>query len=1308
MTNFSNPLRQTDDGEDNETQVVDDLVERISDRVQAEQLQGAAEELIQLLAPAAKDDELGRLGGYCLRSVIGVGGMGVVFAAEDLEMERDVAIKAMKPVLAASPSAAQRFQREARAAATFQHDRIVTIYQVGEDRGIPFFTMQRLEGESLGARLTRVRKLSSSAVVDLAIGICEGLAAAHERGLLHRDIKPDNIWLQAEDDSVKILDFGLVRSIDSDTNLTNSGAILGTPRYMSPEQAQGMVVDARSDLFSLGSVLYHAATGQTPFAGGNVVSTLVAVSNSEIQAPHEVDSSVPAPLSRLIMRLLEKEAEQRPASVTDVLEELREIRAGKSPQLPPKSPRGWANGVGWAVAAIAILMLSLIVLVQTNRGTLVIEASDGVTVEVEKQGVWLRDAKTGKKLRVSVGTNRLKSGSYELVVSDGSSGWQYSAESFTLRRGDERRVVVSLRPKKDAGGPSSATTGLSAKPPSSPLELGSRKNLWNVRAGERLFQQALVQSPAPLPNIRSWTWTSRNNNLGVSTIAANPKLPLLALGDAIGQVRILELPGGEVKHILPANMISTTDLCWSPDGRVLISAHHEGDARRNDVKSVARIWKIESDSARLLHVLNVDARRIAWSPDGKHVAFNDSSVQLLDATSSVAAMLPNSGIEGQVSRQPWSPDGQRIVTHDATDGLRIWDVASRRMFHSFNLKNTWEGKWHQEGRYLAFLRATNLKGDVRSQSRSLTADFSIEIWDMETLRSAVSLPLVKSLEFTLHTSQKVSDMKLAHFAWSPDGKQIATVLDGKVDVWDVASQKRKALGAFDLKGRSVSSWRQRWKEPQWSADGKSLYLLSATGDITRWNVADGKRRDLQREEIANYLFASTARGNRIVLGRVKGREAFELGVWDLARRSYVIRHQRKLSTGDRSDGPFSEFSLSPDGQWLLDLRQDVKPSDPPPASDRNRGFRSNYRYLPKYSNYEAFLIDATNGKTRSQKFEAPAHLSGRWSRDSQQVAVAGMETDGAVTLLFGPQSQEVKRLKSKIARAKGLSPLLAFQVFSSPQSHRFDPWFGDGKRLMRWYHRSGISIQNLETGNVVSLRPRLMEKEIEAMKNRDRSRPRTSFQHHQIEGAVASPKDDQLAVLVTRRERVQGRMVIEGTTVELWDLSPAEPKFIRDWNLKPLTYIVQMRFSADGKMLSFIGNNESDEVQAAHWNTDGTMVGEPLTLPGGDSYGLALAFGKNGYLVNGDMSHVRVLDNQGQQRATYFAPQTTDSDQLPPIFVLSPRGDYDTVKNGSVFEAAMVFVGLTQDGRVVTRTPEQAKREFGFQNQPIELEKLKP
>jgi serine/threonine protein kinase len=283
------------------------------------------------LAPAMQPDELGRLGPYRILRVLGEGGMGMVFQAKDSTLERLVALKVMKPESSSNDVARKRFLQEARAAASLQHDHIVTIYHVGEDNGVPYLAMQFLLGESLESLLRRKGRLPVAEIIRFGREVAEGLAAAHTQGLIHRDIKPANIWLEelmSEHASrVKILDFGLARvASEQSQHLTRPGAVMGTPGYMAPEQARGQGgVDPRCDLFSLGCVLYHMATGREPFRGDDIMATLMALALEEPTPIRELNPEFPAELAELVRRLMAKNPAERPESAAVVSKALGTI-----------------------------------------------------------------------------------------------------------------------------------------------------------------------------------------------------------------------------------------------------------------------------------------------------------------------------------------------------------------------------------------------------------------------------------------------------------------------------------------------------------------------------------------------------------------------------------------------------------------------------------------------------------------------------------------------------------------------------------------------------------------------------------------------------------------------------------------------------------------------------------------------------------------------------------------------------------------------------------------------------------------------
>jgi len=267
----------------------------------------------QLLSPPTHPEMLGRLGRYEVERLIGSGGMGVVFKAFDTELNRPVAIKLLAPYLAGSGPARKRFSREARAAAAVVHQHVVPIHNVETEHESPFIVMQYVSGESLQARIDRDGALELCEILRIGMQVADGLSAAHQQGLVHRDIKPSNILLEEDVDRALISDFGLARAAD-DASLTRTGFHPGTPQYMSPEQASGLSVDARSDLFSLGSMLYTMCTGRPPFRAENSLSVMRRITDTEATPIREVTPSIPEWLERLVNMLMAKRPDDRPPS----------------------------------------------------------------------------------------------------------------------------------------------------------------------------------------------------------------------------------------------------------------------------------------------------------------------------------------------------------------------------------------------------------------------------------------------------------------------------------------------------------------------------------------------------------------------------------------------------------------------------------------------------------------------------------------------------------------------------------------------------------------------------------------------------------------------------------------------------------------------------------------------------------------------------------------------------------------------------------------------------------------------------------
>ena len=316
-----------------------------------------------------------QLGAYRLVTELGAGGMGTVYYAEHAVIGRRAAVKVLDPAMARDAGVVSRFFAEARSVNAIRHPNIVDVVDLGQDGETYFLVMELLEGETLGARLERVRRIEPEALASILRECASALNAAHQRGMVHRDLKPENIFLATAHggaEVVKLLDFGIVKlrgESKDDLVHTQQGMLLGTPTYMSPEQCQARTdLDARSDIYSLGVVLYEALTGRRPFERNSVLALLAAHQVDIPEPPHEVERSVPRHVSDVVMRALAKERERRPASARalselfDIALSVRTSRATVSARMvrheDPEVRRRQAAGVGARLSEIVARRIS--------------------------------------------------------------------------------------------------------------------------------------------------------------------------------------------------------------------------------------------------------------------------------------------------------------------------------------------------------------------------------------------------------------------------------------------------------------------------------------------------------------------------------------------------------------------------------------------------------------------------------------------------------------------------------------------------------------------------------------------------------------------------------------------------------------------------------------------------------------------------------------------------------------------------------------------------------------------------------------
>lgn len=273
-----------------------------------------------------------KIGRYEVVERVGRGGMGAVYRGRDTVLDREVAIKVMSSDFAADETSRPRFYREARAAAKLQHRNIVTIFEFGEEDDTPFIVMEFLRGQDLSRRIRCEPPLDLTEKLDIIAELCTGLHFAHEQGVIHRDVKPANIWL-VPDGSVKLLDFGIAKF--SSATMTRQGSVFGSISYMSPEQVNGSDVDGRADIFSAGVVLYELLSGKKPFAGDSPTAVLARIMDEEPASAADLPSDLPRPLVAAVMKALQKDRERRYRHAADFGADLRLVRSALTATAEP-------------------------------------------------------------------------------------------------------------------------------------------------------------------------------------------------------------------------------------------------------------------------------------------------------------------------------------------------------------------------------------------------------------------------------------------------------------------------------------------------------------------------------------------------------------------------------------------------------------------------------------------------------------------------------------------------------------------------------------------------------------------------------------------------------------------------------------------------------------------------------------------------------------------------------------------------------------------------------------------------------------
>ena len=766
---------------------------------------------------------------YKILEKIGSGGQGDVYLAEDTKLSRKVALKVLPPELAESEKRRARFKREAKALAALDHPNIIQVFSVEEAAGVHFITMQLVQGKTLTELLPK-NGFSLAQFFEVAIPLSDAVAAAHQEGITHRDLKSDNV-MKGDDGRIKVLDFGLAKATGGLTKegaselptavKTDEGVIVGTVAYMSPEQAEGKSVDHRSDIFSIGIILYEMATGQRPFTGETAASVLSSIIKDTPPSITEVNPALPSLLWRIIRRCLAKDPSRRYQSSLDVRNELEELKgelaSGELEEgavVPKRSPV-----VKWFAAATVTMALALVgalayILREPSSTRLRFTNPIQITsaAGVEDFPTWSPD---GQRLAFQ----SHESGNPDIWVTQLGGG------------GAVNRTVARLEEDRN--------------PRWSPD--GSQIAFLSGTAGTDVFvMPAVGGAPRKVyaPDTASFIYRG-----GIDWSADGTELAVVFQAPEGGLLDIFSLQSEETRTTtLPA----CYDMSWSPDGSYFACI----DAANLRV-AVTRLWLYSSTGREPIDVTDRSSREQSpsWSPDGRQLFFvsnrggsMDLWQQRIGEEGPVGAPEPLTVGVG-MRRAAFSPDGTKLAYSKGGLVENVWRVPILR-----ERPASWA-----DAEQITIGQAYTSHGDISPDGRRLLVQS-----DRAGNRDIWVLP-AEGGDMTQLTTNPAADGRPR---WSPDGREILFVSGrtGNSDLWVMPAEGGPA--------RQLTSDPAPDQRATWSPDGTEIAFVSfRSGNADIWVVSadGGEPRQLTDHPGGDWNPTWSSDGNWLVFRSV-GRE----------------------------------------------------------------------------------------------------------------------------------------------------------------------------------------------------------------------------------------------------------------------------------------------------------------------------------------------------------------------------------------------------------------------------------------------------